>query len=109
MRFKEVKNALWLVLSCSQTGSLAAVPLQSKGQLSLMCRETMTFIQNLGHTEVGLYADNEPTMRALLRILLNSRHALGLRTRIYTTRVKDSEATHWQRTQSRGSEDWLVH
>ena len=90
MRFKEVKNALWLVLSCSQTGSLAAVPLQSKGQLSLMCRETMTFIQNLGHTEVGLYADNEPTMRALLRILLNSRHALGLRTRIYTTRVKDS-------------------
>ena len=90
MRFKEVKNALWLVLSCSQTGSLAAVPLQSKGQLSLMCRETMTFIQNLGHTEVGLYADNEPTMRALLRILLNSRHVLGLRTRIYTTRMKDS-------------------
>ena len=90
VRFKEVKTALWLVLSCSQTGALGAIPLQSKGQLSLMCREIMTFIQNLGHTEVGLYADNEPTMRALLRILLNSRHALGLRTRIYTTRVKDS-------------------
>ena len=90
VRFKEVKTALWLVLSCSQKGALCAVPLQSKGQLSLMRRETMTFIQHLGHTEVGLYADNEPTMRALLRILLNSRHALGLRTRIYTTRVKDS-------------------
>ena len=89
VRFKEVKAALWLVVSCSQTRLLCAARLQSKGQLSLMRRETMTFIQ-LGHTEVGLYADNEPTMRALLRILLNSRHALGLRTRIYTTRVKDS-------------------
>ena len=61
-------TALWLVLSRSQTGSLCAVPLLSKGQLSLVRRETMTFIQHLGHTEVGLYADNEPTMRALLRI-----------------------------------------
>ena len=50
----------------------------------------MTFIQGLGHMEVGIYSDNEPTLRALLRIILNSRHAMGLRTRIYTTKVKDS-------------------
>ena len=37
-----------------------------------------------------LYGDNEPTIRSLLRILLNSRHAMGLRTRLYTTKVKDS-------------------
>ena len=55
-----------------------------------MAREIMTFCQNLGHDEVGFYGDNEPTVRALLRVLLNSRHALGLRTRIYTTRVRDS-------------------
>ena len=47
----------------------------------------MTFCQNLGHDEVGFFGDNEPTVRALLRVLLNSCHALGLRTRIYTTRV----------------------
>ena len=31
-----------------------------------------------------------PTMRALMRVWLSSRHALGLRARIYATRVKDS-------------------
>ena len=74
----------------SHTGYLGAVPLKSKGQLNIMAREVMTFIQNLGHTEVGLYGDNEPTIRSLLRIVLNSRHAMGLRTRLYTTRVRDS-------------------
>lgn len=29
-------------------------------------------------------------MRALMRVWLSSRHALGLRARIYATRVKDS-------------------
>ena len=55
-----------------------------------MASEIMTFIQNLGHTEVGLYGDNKTTIRSLLRIVLNSRHSMGLRTRLYTTRVRDS-------------------
>lgn len=42
-----------------------------------MAREIMHFVQSLG----GLYGDNEPTIRSLLRILLNSRHSMGLRTR----------------------------
>ena len=90
LRIKELKPALWLIMVDSQTGALGSVPLKSKGQLSLMAREIMTFIQSLGHVEVGLYADNEPTMRSLLRIVLNSRHAMGLRTRLYTTKVRDS-------------------
>ena len=87
---REVKQACWLMMVDSHTGYLGAVPLKSKGQLNIMAREVMTFIQNLGHTEVGLYGDNEPTIRSLLRIVLNSRHAMGLRTRLYTTRVRDS-------------------
>ena len=90
VRIKEVKSTVWLVMTCSQTGTLGAVPLQSKGQLNLMAREVMTFVQNLGHLEIGLYGDNEPTIRSLLRIILNSRHAMGLRTRLYTTKVRDS-------------------
>ena len=90
LRIRELKPTMWLIMVDSQTGTLGSVPLKSKGQLSLMAREIMTFIQGLGHVEVGLYADNEPTMRALLRIILNSRHSMGLRTRLYTTKVKDS-------------------
>ena len=89
-RIRELKSSFWLIMVCSQTGSLGAVPLQSKGQLNLMAREIMNFVQSLGHVEIGLYGDNEPTIRSLLRILLNSRHAMGLRTRLYTTKVKDS-------------------
>ena len=81
LRIRELKSALWLIMVDSQT------PLKSKGQLSLMAREIMTFAQSLGHVEVGLYADNEPTMRSLLRIVLNSRRSMGLRTRLYTTYV----------------------
>ena len=90
LRIRELKPALWLIMVDSQTGALGSVPLKSKGQFSLMAREIMTFIQGLGHVEVGLYGDNEPTMRSLLRIVLNSRHAMGLRTRLYTTKVRDS-------------------
>ena len=86
----QAKPALWMVMVCSQTGYLGAVPLKFKNQINLMAKEIMTFCQNLGHDEVGFYGDNEPTVRSLLRVLLNSRHALGLRTRIFTTKVRDS-------------------
>ena len=79
--FHEVKPAVWMVMVCGQTGYLGAVPLKSKVQITLMARETMTFCQNLGHDEVGYYGDNEPTAWAILPVLLNSRHALGLRMR----------------------------
>ena len=86
----EVKAAMWLMLVCSQTGPLGAVPLKGNDQIHLMAREVVTFIQGLGHTEAGIYNDNEPTLRSLLQIILESRHAMGLRTKMYTTKVKDS-------------------
>ena len=44
-----------------------------------MAGEIMNFVQTLGHVEIGLYGGNEPTIRSLLRILLNCRQAMGLR------------------------------
>ena len=84
------QGALWLVMTCNHTGYICAVPLKSKGQLNLISREIMNFTQTIGHHEVGFYGDNEPTIRAVLRILLSSRHSMGLRTRIFTSQVKDS-------------------
>ena len=84
------KGALWLVLTDSHTGYLGVVPIQSKGQLNYMTHEVLSFVQGLGYAEVGFYGDNEPTIRQILKTIITSRHALGLKTRIYTTKVKDS-------------------
>ena len=84
------KGALWLVLTCSQTGYLGVVPIQGKGQINYMTHEVLSFVQSLGCAEVGFYGDNEPTIRQILKTIITSRHALGLKTRIFTTKVKDS-------------------
>lgn len=86
----EDKGALWLVLTDSHTGYLGVIPIQSKGQINYMTHEVLSFVQSLGYAEVGFYGDNEPTIRQILRTIITSRHALGLKTRIYTTKVKDS-------------------
>ena len=84
------KGALWLVLTCSQTGYLGVVPIQGKGQINYMTHEVLSFVQSLGCAEVGFYGDNEPTIRQILKTIITSRHAFGLKTRIFTTKVKDS-------------------
>ena len=66
--------------------------MQSKSQRNYMTHEVLSFGQGLGHSEVGFYGDNEPTTRQILKTIITSRHALGLKTRIYTTKVKDSAA-----------------
>ena len=99
---REVKAAMWLMLVCSQAGALGAVPLKGQHKIHLMARGVMTFIQGLGHTEVGIYSDNGRTLRSVLRIILNSRQAMGLRTKIYTTKVMDSAKISWLKMQSSG-------
>ena len=86
---KEPKAALWLVMACSHTGYLNAVPQTSKAQINLITNEILAFSQALGHPEVGYFGDNEPTVRQILRMLLNARHALGLKTQIFTTKIRD--------------------
>ena len=84
------KGAFWLVLTDSHTGYLGVVPIQSKGQLNYMTHEVLSFVQGLGYAEGGFYGDNEPTINQILKTIITSRHALGLKTKIYTTKVKDS-------------------
>eukprot|EP00435_Cladocopium_sp_Y103_P061091 s1031_g22.t1 len=84
------KGALWLVLTDRQTGYLGVVPVQAKNQLNYMTHEVLSFVQSLRYAEVGFYGDNEPTIRQILKTIITSRHALGLKTRIYTTKLKDS-------------------
>ena len=84
------KGALWLVLTCSQSGYLGVIPIQAKNQMNYMTNEVMSFVQGLGYAEVGFYGDNEPTIRQILKTIITARHALGLKTKIYTTKLKDS-------------------
>jgi len=81
---------LFGVLTCSQTGYLGVVPIQGKGQINYMTHEVLSFVESRGYAEDGFYGDNEPTIRQILKTIITSRHALGLKTRIFTTKVKDS-------------------
>lgn len=84
------KGTLWLVLTCSQTGYLGVVPIQGKGHINSMTQEVLSLVQGLGYAELGFYVDNEPTIRQTLKSIITSRHALRLKTQIFTTKVKDS-------------------
>jgi hypothetical protein len=77
-------------LDCHGTlGYVGFCPLKSKGQTKLATCEIMAFTQNIGHHEVCFLTENEPTTRQILRCLLNARHALGLPTRIITSKLAD--------------------
>ena len=69
-----------LVVVCSQTSFVKSIPLESKNQMEHMNREVIQFIQMLGHTDVFLRCDNEPSILQLKRLLVKTRQAMGLRT-----------------------------
>ena len=69
-----------LVVVCSQTSFVKSIPLESKNQMDHMNREVIQFIQMLGHTDVSLRCDNEPSILQLKRLLVKTRQAMGLRT-----------------------------
>ena len=73
-----------LVMVCSQTGYVHCTPVKSKSQFELMTRELISFAQLLGHSQLEFMCDNEPTMRTLLRMAVNTRLAMGLPTRANT-------------------------
>ena len=89
MQRPKVSSSLWLIVACSQTGAVGCCPLKGKGQIKLATTEIMGFTQPLGHQAVCFQTDNEPTVRSILRCLLNARHALGLPTRITTSKIYD--------------------
>ena len=81
---QDVKSLVCLVVVRSQTGYIHCTPIKHKNQFDLMVRELITFSQLLGHTDVTFMADNEPTMRQLMRMAVNTRLAMGLPTRSTT-------------------------
>lgn len=83
-------GALLMVAVCSETGYLMALPLKSKNQMNLITHELVAFTQVLGHGEVQYYADNEPTLRQILRLLVSARSTIGLKTTMRTTKIYDS-------------------
>ena len=86
---RDVNAAMWMVMADSHSGYLGCCPLKGKSQVKLATHELMAFTQSLGYTTVCFSSDNEPTTRMILRGLLNARHALGLPTRISTSKVAD--------------------
>ena len=86
---RDVNAAMWMVMADSHSGYLGCCPLKGKGQIKLAIHELMSFTQSLGYTTVRFSSDNEPTTRMILRGLLNARHALGLPTRISTSKIAD--------------------
>eukprot|EP00438_Fugacium_kawagutii_P013012 Skav219672 [mRNA] locus=scaffold3149:113084:120619:+ [translate_table: standard] len=53
---------LVMVMTCSQTGAISAVPFQDKSDAFMMSKEVCRFIQWLGHHTLALRCDQEPTM-----------------------------------------------
>ena len=74
----------------NKTGSLLGLPLKSKNQMNLITHELLAFTQTLGHEAVQYYCDNEPTARQIVRLLVSSRTAMGLKTTMRTTKLYDS-------------------
>ena len=83
-----------LIVRCSHTDAIAAVPLPDKSAPSMKhaAVEVVRFCQLLGHTEVELKCDNEPSMLLLQGLALNARKRLGFKTRIKNPPVAAHQA-----------------
>ena len=79
---KSARAVCWLVAIDSQTGFIHVVPLGSKGQFHLIVQELIHFSKLLGYSAITYGNDNEPATRQTLKTLINTRHSLGLTTRL---------------------------
>ena len=75
------RTLMALIMVCSQTGYIGCCPIKQKNSFTMMTRELIAFTSLLGHSEVVYMCDNEPTMRQLLRMVVNTRLKMGLATR----------------------------
>ena len=69
-----------LVAHDSSTGSVLAVPCESKSSTRQLGVELMRFIQSLGHAAVQIKCDAEPATLSLQRAIVTARQRLGLKT-----------------------------
>ena len=82
---KDVNTMVALVMTDSATGYVHAMPLRSKHQWTLMVKELLGFAGIVGRSELVFMCDNEPTLRQLLRMVVNARLSMGLPTRHNTS------------------------
>ena len=61
-----------LVLHDSHSSAVHAVPVRNKGEVQQMVREALRFIEHLGHGDICLRCDQEPTMLNLQTVLQRS-------------------------------------
>ena len=69
-----------LVAHDSSTGSVLAVPCESKASTRHLGVELMRFIQSLGHATVQIKCDSEPATLSLQKAIVTARQRLGLKT-----------------------------
>ena len=69
-----------MIIHDTATGSVAAVPCESKGDNKYLGLELMRFIQSLGHTTCELRCDAEQATLSLQTAVVRARLRLGMRT-----------------------------
>ena len=69
-----------LIAHDSSTGSVLAVPCETKGDTRYLGVELIRFIHSMGHATVELRCDNEPSTLSLQKAIMTARQRLGLKT-----------------------------
>eukprot|EP00435_Cladocopium_sp_Y103_P063067 s2135_g24.t1 len=70
-----------LIVVCSHKGFMTCIPLEKKSQLDHANREVIKFVQILGHGEIIVHCDNEPSILQIKNLVIRTRQAMGLKTR----------------------------
>lgn len=74
-----------LVLVDSRTGFLGCMPMNGKAQFDLATKEVIAFChQTSGYNDVMWRCDNEPSVLQLQRLVLQTRHQMGVQTQACT-------------------------
>ena len=73
-------NLCCLIAHDSSTGSVLAVPRETKADTRYLGVELIRFIHSMGHATVELRCDNEPSTLSLQMAITTARQRLGLKT-----------------------------
>ena len=84
-----------LVLHDSHSSAVHAVPVRNKGEVQHMVREASRFIEHLGHGDICLRCDQEPTMLNLQTVLQRALLRLGRKVTCENSKILDHASNSW--------------
>ena len=84
-----------LVLHDSHSSAVHAVPIKGKSETQHMVREASRFIEHLGHGDICLRCDQEPTMLNLQTVLQRSLLRLGRKVTCENSKILDHASNSW--------------